>query len=134
MNEGKTVFGQVMDYLPSRVFDGCIARYKGEKNVKGFSCKDQFLSMAFAQMTYRESLRDIEICLQSQSSKLYHMGFRSSVGRSTLSDANERRDWRIFADLSQVLISRARKLYINEDIGIDLNETVYALGRCPCLR
>lgn len=127
MNQGKTVFSQVMDYVPRRIFDGCIKRYGGDKYKKGMSCKDQFLSMAFAQMTHRESLRDIEICLQSQASKLYHMGFRWKISRTSLARANEKNDWRIYADLAQFFIDQARRLYVNENFGVDLKSTVYAL-------
>lgn len=114
MNSGKLVFAQLMAHLPLTTFRRCVARYGGERKVKQFTCFDQYLCMAFAQLTYRESLRDIEACLRSQSAKLYHMGFRSTVARNTLSNANAVRDWRIYADFGQSLISIARKLYINE--------------------
>ena len=127
MNSGKLVFAQLMAHLPLTTFRRCVARYGGEHKVKQFTCLDQYLCMAFAQLTYRESLRDIEACLRSQSTKLYHMGFRSTVARNTLSNANAVRDWRIYADFGQSLISIARKLYINEPLGLDLSETVYAL-------
>jgi len=127
MNSGKLVFAQLMAHLPLTTFRRCVARYGGEHKVKQFTCLDQYLCMAFAQLTYRESLRDIEACLRSQSAKLYHMGFRSNVARNTLSNANAVRDWRIYADFGQSLISVARKLYINEPLGLDLSETVYAL-------
>lgn len=127
MNSGKLVFAQLMAHLPLTTFRRCVARYGGEHKVKQFTCFDQYLCMAFAQLTYRESLRDIEACLRSQSAKLYHMGFRSTVARNTLSNANAVRDWRIYADFGQSLISIARKLYINEPLGLDLSETVYAL-------
>ena len=127
MNSGKLVFAQLMAHLPLTTFRRCVARYGGEHKVKQFSCFDQYLCMAFAQLTYRESLRDIEACLRSQSAKLYHMGFRSTVARNTLSNANAVRDWRIYADFGQSLISIARKLYLNEPLGFDLSETVYAL-------
>lgn len=127
MNSGKLVFAQIMTHLPLTTFRRCVARYGGEYKVKQFTCLDQFLCMAFAQLTYRESLRDIEACLRSQSSKLYHMGFRSTVARNTLSNANAMRDWRIYADFAQSLIGIARKLYVNEPFGLDLSETVYAL-------
>jgi hypothetical protein len=127
MNTGKLVFAQLMTHLPLTTFRRCVARYGGEHKVKQFTCLDQFLCMAFAQLTYRESLRDIEACLRSQSAKLYHMGFRSTVARNTLSNANAVRDWRIYADFAQSLIGIARKLYINEPFGLDLSETVYAL-------
>jgi hypothetical protein len=120
MNAGRTVFAQVMDFLPKRRFQTIVQRYQGEYKVKHFSCLDQFLCMAFAQLTYRESLRDIEACLSAQPAKLYHLGIRSRVRRSTLAGANETRDWRIFADLAQVLIQTARDLYAGSDLGIDL--------------
>lgn len=127
MNTGKLVFAQVMSHLPLTTFRRCVARYDGEYKVKHFTCLDQFLCMAFAQLTYRESLRDIEACLRSQSSKLYHMGFRSTVSRNTLANANSVRDWRIYADFAQSLIGIARPLYVDEPFGVDLSETVYAL-------
>ncbi len=128
MHGGKLVFSQVMDHLPMHGFRRCVSRYHGERYVKQFRCLDQFLVMAFAQLTHRESLRDIEACLGAQRSKLYHMGIRSNgVARSTLSRANERRDWRIYADFAQVLIRLARPLYADEDLGLDLDNTVYAL-------
>ena len=127
MNSGRTIFAQLLDYLPMHEFRECVARYRGDHRIKTFSCWDQFLCMIFAQLAYRESLRDIVACLRSQSQRLYHMGFRSLVSRSTLADANEVRDWRIYADFAQVLIARARELYRNEDLGIDLRNTVYAL-------
>ena len=110
MNIGRTVFSQLIDHLPNKDFQKCVSRYDGERHVKSFSCWDQFLSMVFAQLTYRESLRDIEACLHSIGGKLYHMGFRSEVARSTLADANEFRDWRIYADFAQALIALARPL------------------------
>jgi hypothetical protein len=124
---GKIIFSQIMDFLPMHEFRKCVKRYHGNYNVKSFSCLDQFLCMSFAQLTYRESLRDIEACLRSMQNKLYHMGIRSRVSRNTLSYANEKRDWRIYADLAQVLIHTARNLYIDEDFGIELDNTVYAL-------
>ena len=127
MNTGKLVFAQVMAHLPLTTFRRCVARYDGEHKVKHFTCLDQYLCMAFAQLTYRESLRDIEACLRSQAAKLYHMGFRSRVARNTLANANSVRDWRIYADFAQSLISIARKLYAEESFGIDLSNTVYAL-------
>ena len=127
MNMGKLVFAQVMSHLPLTTFRRCVARYKGEHKVKHFSCLDQFLCMAFAQLTYRESLRDIEACLRIQTAKLYHMGFRSMVARNTLANANAVRDWRIYADFAQSLIGIARPLYADEPFGVDLSETVYAL-------
>lgn len=127
MNTGKLVFAQVMAHLPLTTFRRCVARYDGEHKVKHFTCLDQYLCMAFAQLTYRESLRDIEACLRSQAGKLYHMGFRSTVARNTLANANSVRDWRIHADFAQSLISIARKLYAEEPFGVDLSNTVYAL-------
>jgi hypothetical protein len=127
MNTGKTIFAQVMDFLPRYEFQKCVQRYRGHYKVKQFTCLDQFLCMAFAQMTYRESLRDIEACLRSMRHRLYHMGICSQVSRNTLANANNQRDWRIYADFAQVLIHQARKLYINEDLGLELDQTVYAL-------
>ena len=127
MYTGKLIFAQAMDFLPQHTLRRCIQRYDGNKNIKFFTCQDQYRCMAFAQLTYRESLRDIEACLKAQSNKLYHMGIRSKVARSTLADANEKRDWRIYADLAQSLIQTARRLYANEDLGLELNNTVYAL-------
>ena len=127
MNTGRTVFSQIMDFLPLRDLRKCVKRYRGNYKVQKFSCMDQFLCMAFAQLTYRESLRDIEACLRAMQSKLYHMGIRSRVSKSTLADANENRDWRIYADFAQVLIHIARGLYAKEEFGIELDQTVYAL-------
>jgi len=127
MHVGSLVFAQLMDLLPLHAFHRSVQRYEGQRYVKSFSSLDQFLVMAFAQLTFRESLRDVEACLSAVPSKLYHMGIRSSVSRSTLSDANESRDWRIFADFAQALIGIARRLYRDEDFGLQLNETVYAL-------
>lgn len=127
MHTGRLIFSQVMDYLPKHIFRQCVNRYQGNRKVKNFTCLDQFLCMAFAQLTYRESLRDIEACLRAQQSKLYHMGIRGGIARNTLANANQARDWRIYADLAQSLITTARELYINEDLGIDLDNTVYAL-------
>ena len=127
MYTGQIIFSQIMDFLPMHEFRKCVKRYKGNFNIQTFSCLDQFLCMAFAQLTYRESLRDIEACLRSMQNKLYHMGIRGKVSRSTLSDANERRDWRIYADFAQVLIYIARALYINDEFGVELDNTVYAL-------
>jgi hypothetical protein len=127
VNHGKTVFSQVMDFLPKKIFSQCIDRYQGNYRVRNFSCFDQLLCMAFAQLTYRESLRDIECCLRAFQKKLYHMGIRGKVSKSTLADANENRDWRIYSDFAQVLIQHARQLYINDDFGLQLKETVYAL-------
>jgi len=127
MFAGKLVFSQVIDHLPLHTFRQCVKRYQGNRKVKDFTCLDQFLCMAFAQLTYRESLRDIEACLRAQGNKLYHMGIRSQVSRNTLANANKNRDWRIYADLAHSLIPIARKLYLNEDFGIELDQTVYAL-------
>ena len=127
MNSGKLVFAQITQHLPLTTFRRCVARYGGEHKVKTFSCLDQYLCMAFAQLTYRESLRDIEACLRAQTDKLYHMGIRSRVSRSTLADANELRDWRIYAEFAQSLIGIARRLYAEESFGVELKETVYAL-------
>jgi hypothetical protein len=127
MFAGKLVFSQVMDFMPLHTFRRCVAKYQGDYKVRRFSCLDQYLCMAFAQLTYRESLRDIEVCLRSQKNKLYHMGIRSNVCRSTIADANEQRDWRIYADLAYALIDTARDLYSTETFLADLDETVYAL-------
>jgi len=127
MYAGKLVFAQVMEHLPLHTFRRIVARYAGERKVKSFSCLDQFLCMAFAQLTFRESLRDIEACLRAQQSKLYHLGIRSTVARNTLAHANTVRNWRIYADFAQSLISIARPLYANEPFGVDLQNTVYAL-------
>jgi hypothetical protein len=127
MNQGKLVFAQLMRHLPLTTFRRCVARYRGELKVKSFSCLDQFLCMAFAQLTYRESLRDIEVCLRAQRPKLYHLGIRSAVARNTLANANAVRDWRIYADFAQRLIGIARLLYAQDPFGVDLQETVYAL-------
>jgi len=127
MNSGKTIFAQLMDFIPKYEFRKCVARYNGNYKVKSFTCWDQFLTMAFAQLTYRESLRDIEACLRLAPAKLYHMGFRSKISRNTLSNANQTRDWRIYGDFAQVLISMARSLYANDDFGVHLKRTVYAL-------
>lgn len=127
MNTGKTLFAQLMDFLPWTTFDRYVSRYHGNKGVRSLTCAAQFRVMAFAQLTYRESLRDIEVCLLAQQAKLFHMGFREPIRRSTLADANESRDWRIHADFAQRLIGQARTLYVNEDLGLDLSNTVYAL-------
>jgi hypothetical protein len=127
MYAGQMVFAQLMDSLPRHEFNACVRRYGGDRRLRGFSCRDQFLCLAFAQLTFRESLRDIETCLRSMSSKLYHAGFRGTIARSTLADANRVHDWRIFADFAQVLIGRARQLYANEPLSTMLAETVYAL-------
>jgi hypothetical protein len=126
MNTGQTVFAQVMEFIPTYQFQLCVDRYQGNRYVKDFSCWDQFLCLAFAQLTYRTSLRDIEACLRAQQPKLYHMGFRGRVSRATLADANETRDWRIYADFAQELIGVARDLYRHESFGMELSETVYA--------
>jgi len=127
MYAGKLVFAQVMEHLPLHTFRRIVTRYAGERKVKSFSCLDQFLCMAFAQLTFRESLRDIEACLRAQQSKLYHLGIRSTVARNTLANANAVRDWRIYADFAQSLIGIARSLYVDEPFGVDLQDTVYAL-------
>ena len=127
MNTGKTLFAQLMDFLPWTTFTRIVDRYGGDHRVRTLSCAEQYRSMAFAQLTYRESLRDIETCLSVHASKLYHMGFRQPLRRSTLADANERRDWRIHAALAQRLITQARTLYVDEELGLDLTNTVYAL-------
>jgi hypothetical protein len=126
VHTGRTIFAQLMDFLPLSEFRRCVARYQGDYKVRGFSCLDQFLCLAFAQLTYRESLRDIETCLRALQPKLYHMGIRGRVARSTLADANESRDWRIVADFAQVLITIAKPLYATEPFGVDLAATVYA--------
>jgi DDE family transposase/uncharacterized protein DUF4372 len=127
MHTGKLVFAQLMEHLPLTTFRRCVARYGGHHRVQHFTCLDQYLSMAFAQLTFRESLRDIEACLRAQPSKLYHLGIRSKVARNTLANANATRDWRIYCDFAQSLIAMARRLYINEPFGVDLKDTVYAL-------
>jgi len=127
MYTGKTLFAQIMDFLPWSTFYRIVERYNGDYRVRTLHCAEQFRVMAFAQLTYRESLRDIEACLSAQTSKLYHMGIKEPISRSTLADANESRDWRIYADFAQRLISQARKLYANESLGIELSNTVYAL-------
>jgi len=127
MNSGKTVFSQIMEFLPWRTFQRRVKKYKGDYRIKNFSCSDQFLCMAFAQLTFRESLRDIEACLRSLKNKLYHLGIRGKVSRSTLADANNSRDWRIYADFAQILIHTARNLYSKDDFGVELDNTVYAL-------
>ena len=127
MYTGTLIFSQVLDFMPMHTFRRCVARYDGDRNVRSFSCLDQYLCMAFAQLTYRESLRDIEACLRAQQQKLYHMGIRGTVAKSNLADANEQRSWHIYADLAHSLIITARRLYSNEPFGIDLEQTVYAL-------
>lgn len=127
MNTSPTVFSQIMNHLPLHEFRKCVRKYRGDYKIKNFSCLDQFLSLAFAQLTYRESLRDIEVCLRSQKNKLYHMGIRSKISRNTLANANSQRDWRLYAEFAQVLIHIARKIYLDDDFGVELDETVYAL-------
>lgn len=127
MHPGKLVFAQLMDFAPRHDFNACVRRYGGDRRPRGFSCRDQFLCLAFGQLTFRESLRDIETCLRALEPKLYHAGFRGKISRSTLADANRDHDWRIFADFAQVLINRARKLYASEPFGVELKQTVYAL-------
>jgi len=127
MHHGKTVFSQLMEFLPFKEFDQIVKKYRGNYKVKSFSCRDQFYAMAFAQLTYRESLRDIEASLRSQRRRLYHMGFRSTVSRNTLAHANEIRNWRIYAEFALVLIDKARKLYQGETLGLQLKQTVFAL-------
>ena len=129
MIAGRTVFAQLMDFIPAHEFRRCVTRYRGQYRVRSFSCWDQFLSMAFAQLTYRESLRDIETCLRALGGKLYHLGIRGHISRSTLADANETRDWRIFADLARELIATARPLYAGDPLSVELQETAYALDR-----
>jgi len=125
MHVGRTIFAQLLDYIPRYEFHQCVERYRGNYKVKSFSCWEQFLCLAFAQLTYRESLRDIEACLRAIN--LYHLGIRSTIARNTLAHANETRDWRIYADFAQILIQRARELYCHDDFGIELNQVVYAL-------
>ena len=127
MHAGRIIFSQIMDFIPLHEFHKCVRRYQGQHRLRRFSCYDQFLCMAFAQLTYRESLRDIEICLRAMQPKLYHAGFRGKASRSTLADANEKRDWRIYADFAHVLIHTARALYVTEDFGLELQQTTYAL-------
>ena len=127
MYTGPLIFSQLIDHLPLSIFRRLVQTYQGDRYVKTFSCLDQYLCMAFAQLTYRESLRDIEACLRAQTSKLYHMGIRGQVSRSTIADANEKRDWRLYADVAYTLIAMARSLYAKDDFGTDLKETVYAL-------
>src|SRR6266540_4175053 len=127
MNVGKTLFAQVMEFVPWKTFGRIVDRHKGDAGVRTLTCAELFRVMAFAQLTWRESLRDIEACLSAQAAKLYHMGLREAVARSTLADANETRDWRIWADFAQVLIRRARRLYAADSLAVDLANTVYAL-------
>ena len=125
MNPGQTIFAQLMERVPRYQFQLCVERYQGQRYVKDFSCWDQFLCLAFAQLTYRESLRDIETCLRAHSSQLYHMGFRGGVSRNTLANANQQRDWRIYADFARLLIAQARVLYQHEPFAVELDQTVY---------
>jgi len=127
MYTGRLIFSQVMDFMPIHTFRRCVQRYRGNRKIKNFTCLDQYLCMAFAQLTYRESLKDIETCLRAQRTKRYHMGIRSTISRNTLSNANKLRDWRIYAEFAQTLINTARHLYAYEDFGVDLDQTVYAL-------
>jgi len=127
MESRKTIFAQLMDFLPIYEFNRCVQRYHGHYKMKSFSCWDQFLCIAFAQLTYRESLRDIEACLRSAQHKLYHMGIRGKVSRNTVAHANQVRDWRIYAEFAQILINRARRLYAHDSFGVELNQTAYAL-------
>ena len=127
MHSGRFVFAQVMDHLPMKTFRRCVQRYQGNRHVQSFTCLDQFPCMAFAQLTFRESLRDIEACLRAHEDKLYHMGIRGGVSRNTLANANRRRNWRIYAELAQAMIRIARPLYADEDLRLELDNTVYAL-------
>jgi len=127
MNQGKTIFAQLMDFVPAYEFRKCVDQYNGNRKVISFSCWDQYLCMAFAQLTYRESLRDIQVCLRATQSRLYHLGIRGRVSRNTLAHANQTRDWRIYADFAQILITKARKLYAADSFGIELDQAVYAL-------
>ncbi len=127
MYKGRIIFSQIFDFIQLHKFRRCVDLYNGNKGVRTFSCLDQFMCMAFAQLTYRESLRDIECCLRAMRKKLYHMGIRAKISRSTLADANENRDWRIYSDFAQILIHEARRLYVDDDFGLELKETVYAL-------
>ena len=131
MDGGKLVFSQVMDHLPQHTFRRCVARYRGDRKVKRFGCNEQYRCMAFGQLTFRDSLRDVETCLRAQSAKLYHMGIRAPVARNTLANANQVRDWRIYADFAQALIAIARRLYAEDAFGVDLAQTVYALDPPP---
>ena len=127
MHSGRFVYSQVMEHLPMKTFRRCVQRYQGNRHIQSFTCLDQFLCMAFAQLTFRESLRDIEACLRAHKDKLYHMGIRGGMSRNTLANANQRRDWRIYAELAQAMIRIARPLYADEDLGLELDNTVYAL-------
>jgi hypothetical protein len=126
MHAGRFLFAQLMAFLPKREFDRCVHKYRGNYRTRRFSCFDQFLCMAFAQLTYRVSLRDIEICLNSLKPKLYHAGFRGNIARNTLAKANQRRDWRIYADFAGILIAQARQLYAGDSLSLELEQTVYA--------
>ena len=136
MNSGRTVFAQLIQHLPHKQFHKCVGRYRGDRYAKSFPWRGQYLAMGFAQLTYRESLRNIETCLGAVGGKLYHMGFRSSVARSTQPDANESRDWHIYADFAQTLIANARRLYTRDPMAVDLDQSLYALDSTtidPCL-
>ena len=126
MHSGRFVFSQLMEHLPAKVFRRCVQRYRGDRRIQSFTCLDQFLCLAFAQLTHRESLRGIEVCLRAHREKLYHMGIRGGMARNTLANANRKRDWRIHADFAQALIRIARPLYAEEDLGLELDNTVYA--------
>lgn len=127
MNQGQTIFSQIMDYIPKYSFDSCVKKYRGNYKIQSFTCWEQFLAMTFAQLTYRESLRDIEACLRAMQNKLYHIGIRSKISRSTLADANQNRDWRIYADFAYILIDQAKELYRDDKFFKELDETIYAL-------
>jgi len=127
MNSGRTIFSQLMDFVPMHEFRQCVKRYNGNYKIKSFTCWDQYLCMAFAQLTYRESLRDIQACLRASQTKLYHLGIRGKVSRNTLANANQVRDWRIYADFAQIMIAKARRLYTDDSFGVELDQTVYAL-------
>lgn len=127
MNQGQTIFSQIMSYVPKYSFDSCVKKYRGNYKVQSFTCWEQFLAMTFAQLTYRESLRDIEACLRAMQNKLYHIGIRNKISRSTLADANQNRDWRIYADFAYILIDQAKELYRDDKFFKELDETIYAL-------
>jgi hypothetical protein len=127
MNTDRIIFSQIMDFIPKHIFNQCVHRFRGNYRLRTFSCFDQFLCMAFAQLTFKESLRDIETCLRAMEPKLYHAGFRGRIAKSTLADANEKRSWQIYADFAQILIAKARTLYSNDSFGIDLKNAAYAL-------
>lgn len=126
MNSQRTIFAQLLDHLPLHEFRRCVDRYRGNRRARSLSCLDQLLAMMFGQLTFRDSLRDVVTCLQTQGRKLYHCGIRGTISRSTLADANERRDWRIYADFANILIAQARHLYVKEDVGLALVNTAYA--------